>query len=79
MIISDNGIGMTEIVFQKIFDPFFTTKPIGSGTGLGLSVCQQVIFEKHQDKLNCTSTPKQGTEFLIEIPIRQKTKQTTEL
>ncbi|NET46250.1 PAS domain-containing protein [Okeania sp. SIO2B3] len=79
IIISDNGIGMTEIVCQKIFDPFFTTKPVGSGTGLGLSVSYQIIVEKHQGKLNCTSTPKQGTEFLIEIPIRQKTKQTTEL
>ncbi|NER03641.1 MAG: GAF domain-containing sensor histidine kinase [Okeania sp. SIO3C4] len=79
IIISDNGIGMKEIVCQKIFDPFFTTKPVGSGTGLGLSISYQIIVEKHQGKLNCTSTPKQGTEFLIEIPIRQKTKQTTEL
>ncbi|MDY7008596.1 MAG: ATP-binding protein [Cyanobacteriota bacterium] len=74
IIISDNGIGMKEIVFQKIFNPFFTTKPVGSGTGLGLSISYQIIVEKHQGKLNCTSIPKQGTEFLIEIPIRQKTK-----
>ncbi|GGA03808.1 hypothetical protein CYANOKiyG1_16030 [Okeania sp. KiyG1] len=61
MIISDNGIAITQIVCQKIFDPFFTTKPVVSGTGLGLSISYQVIVEKHQGKLNCTSTPKQGT------------------
>ncbi len=79
IIISDNGMGMTETVRQKIFDPFFTTKPIGSGTGLGLSISYQIIVEKHQGRLDCTSIVGEGTKFIIEIPIRQRTKQITEL
>ncbi|BAY93172.1 MULTISPECIES: trifunctional serine/threonine-protein kinase/ATP-binding protein/sensor histidine kinase [unclassified Tolypothrix] len=69
--IADNGHGMTAQVQQKIFDPFFTTKPIGSGTGLGLSISYQVVVDKHKGLLMCDSTPGIGTEFVIEIPIRQ--------
>jgi signal transduction histidine kinase len=69
--IADNGHGMTAKVQQKIFDPFFTTKPIGSGTGLGLSISYQVVVDKHKGQLTCNSTPGKGTEFAIEIPIRQ--------
>ncbi|MBD2773805.1 trifunctional serine/threonine-protein kinase/ATP-binding protein/sensor histidine kinase [Iningainema tapete] len=69
--IADNGIGMTEEVQQKIFDPFFTTKPVGSGTGLGLSISYQIVVEKHQGRLTCSSTPREGTEFVIEIPLQQ--------
>ncbi|MBW4563362.1 MAG: AAA family ATPase [Mojavia pulchra JT2-VF2] len=69
--ITDNGLGMTEEVRRRVFDPFFTTKPIGSGTGLGLSICYQTIVEKHRGQLKCNSTPGQGTEFIIEIPIKQ--------
>ncbi|MGD1805165.1 PAS domain-containing sensor histidine kinase [Dapis sp. BLCC M126] len=79
IIISDNGMGITERVRNKIFDPFFTTKPIGSGTGLGLSISYQIIVEKHQGRLDCTSRLGQGTKFIIEIPIRQRIKQITEL
>uniref|UniRef100_UPI0034245161 PAS domain-containing sensor histidine kinase n=1 Tax=Okeania sp. SIO2F4 TaxID=2607790 RepID=UPI0034245161 len=79
IIIADNGMGMTETVRNKIFDPFFTTKPIGSGTGLGLSISYQIIVEKHQGRLDCTSIAGQGTKFIIEIPIRQIIKQITEL
>jgi signal transduction histidine kinase len=68
--IRDNGIGMTEAVRQKIFDPFFTTKPIGQGTGLGLSISHQIIVQKHRGNLSCTSTPQEGTEFVIELPLR---------
>ncbi|WP_044501190.1 ATP-binding sensor histidine kinase [Nostoc sp. PCC 7107] len=69
--IADNGSGMTAIVKKKIFDPFFTTKPVGSGTGLGLSISYQVIVDKHKGRLTCDSTPGKGTEFVIEIPIKQ--------
>ncbi len=79
LIIADNGMGMTETVRNKIFDPFFTTKTIGSGTGLGLSISYQIIVEKHQGRLDCTSIVGQGTKFIIEIPILQRTKQITEL
>ena len=70
--IADNGSGMSDKVRQKIFDPFFTTKPIGSGTGLGLSISYQVVVDKHKGQLTCDSTPGKGTEFIIEIPMRQQ-------
>jgi signal transduction histidine kinase len=67
--IADNGTGMTEEVKQKVFDHLFTTKPIGQGTGLGLSISHQIVVEKHGGKLTCISSPGEGSEFIIEIPI----------
>ncbi|MEB3280958.1 MAG: AAA family ATPase [Lyngbya sp.] len=69
--IADNGLGMSEKVQKQIFDPFFTTKPVGKGTGLGLAISYQIVVERHQGQLSCISTPNEGTEFIIEIPIRQ--------
>lgn len=69
--IADNGIGIPEDIQQKIFHPFFTTKPIGKGTGMGMSISYQIIAEKHGGKLNLSSTPGKGTEFLIQIPLQQ--------
>lgn len=69
--ISDNGCGIPPDVKSRLFDPFFTTKPMGKGTGLGLAISHQIIVEKHGGKLHCLSEPEQGTEFVIELPIRQ--------
>jgi signal transduction histidine kinase len=69
--ITDNGPGMTDEVRGKLFDPFFTTKPVGKGTGLGLSVSYSIVADKHGGKLNCISELGKGTEFIIEIPIKQ--------
>ena len=70
--IADNGAGMPQEVKSKIFDPFFTTKAVGKGTGLGLSISHSIIVEKHNGSLKCNSELGQGTEFIIEIPIRQE-------
>ena len=68
--ISDGGLGMSEEVCQKVFDPFFTTKEVGQGTGLGLSIAYKIVIEKHQGTIQCLSKPGQGTEFIIQLPIK---------
>lgn len=68
--IADNGVGINQEIQEKIFDPFYTTKKVGSGTGLGLSISYEIIVEKHHGKLYCISNSGQGTECIIEIPIR---------
>ncbi|MEH2238904.1 sensor histidine kinase [Nostoc sp.] len=68
--IADNGAGISEEIQSRLFDPFFTTKPVGKGTGMGLSISYQIITEKHGGSLQCISSPGQGAEFVIAIPIR---------
>ena len=68
--IADNASGMPEEVKDNIFNPFFTTKEVGKGTGLGLPICYQIIVEKHHGQIQCSSQVGEGTEFLIELPIK---------
>ncbi|MBG1269457.1 GAF domain-containing protein [Nostoc sp. WHI] len=72
--IRDNGPGIPEVLKARICDPFFTTKPVGKGTGLGLSISYQIVVEQHSGIFRCDSQPGLGTEFWIEIPVRQTTK-----
>ena len=67
--IADNGSGMSEKIQKQMFDPFFTTKPVGTGTGLGLAISHQIVVEKHKGQISCVSTPGQGTEVIVEIPV----------
>jgi two-component system, NtrC family, sensor kinase len=69
--IADNGSGMPAAIQAQIFNPFFTTKAVGKGTGMGMSISYQIVTEKHGGQIFCHSTPGQGTEFVIQIPIRQ--------
>ncbi len=68
--IADNGVGMKESVRNRLFDPFFTTKPVGKGTGMGLSISYQIVTDRHGGSLECTSSPGNGAEFAIEIPLK---------
>ncbi|MEH2036380.1 sensor histidine kinase [Nostoc sp.] len=70
--IADNAQGMPESVQSRIFDPFFTTKPVGKGTGMGMAISYQIITEKHCGKLLCFSSLGEGTNFIIQVPIRQQ-------
>ncbi|MCF4967653.1 hypothetical protein CV014_11270 [Nostoc sp. CMAA1605] len=72
--IVNNGPAIPEQVRQKLFDPFFTTKDVGKGTGLGLSISYQIITEQHRGSLQCVSSPQQGAEFIITIPVEQPHK-----
>lgn len=67
--ITDNGPGIPQELRDKVFDPFFTTKPIGQGTGLGLTICYQIVTEVNGGKINIVTPEMGGTEIIIEIPL----------
>jgi signal transduction histidine kinase len=69
--IADNGPGIPEETIPEIFSPFVTTKPVGKGTGLGLSISHSIVVEKHQGFLGCNSELGKGTEFVIQVPVKQ--------
>ncbi len=69
IVIGDTGIGIPVEIQSRIYDPFFSTKPVGRGHGLGLSLSYQIITQTHQGELSFHSTPLQGTEFRVTLPV----------
>jgi two-component system, cell cycle sensor histidine kinase and response regulator CckA len=64
----DTGEGMDPSLIGRIFEPFFTTREVGKGTGLGLSVIHGIITEMEGEIL-VSSKKKEGSEFLIYLPV----------
>lgn len=69
--IRDNGIGIEDSIKAKIFEPFFTTKPTAEAAGVGLYLCREVILN-HQGSIIVKSEKDNFTEFIITIPLYQK-------
>jgi len=67
--IEDNGPGIPDDVKKRIFEPFFTTKPVGTGTGLGLSVSYMIITQNHYGTFDVESEVGRGTNFIIRLPL----------
>lgn len=65
--ISDTGRGIDSKKMRRVFEPFFTTKPTGAGTGLGLSVCLNIVKE-HGGEITVDSKLGAGTTFRVLLP-----------
>lgn len=68
--VEDTGCGMDKDVMAHIFDAFFTTKEAGKGTGMGLSVVQNILVS-HGGYIQAESTPDQGSRFTFYLPERR--------
>jgi signal transduction histidine kinase len=66
--ITDNGHGVPAALRERIFEPFFTTKQVGSGTGLGLDLVQQIVVSRHGGSVELESEPGR-TVFTVRLPI----------
>ncbi len=66
--IIDDGCGMSKAVMKQMFEPFFTTKKSGQGTGLGLSVTEQIVTA-HRGYIYAHSVLGSGTVFHLYFPI----------
>ena len=76
LVVRDFGCGIPAEKLRHIFDSFFTTKkgPDSSGkggTGLGLSMCKEII-EAHHGRIRVDSTVGKGTAFTLKLPTVSK-------
>lgn len=69
--VKDTGCGIPPNIKERIFDPFFTTKPVGSGSGMGLSVVHGIVTGSN-GAIQCHSVVGEGTTFEIFFPVTQK-------
>jgi two-component system, NtrC family, sensor kinase len=65
---TDQGLGMGADTLSRAFEPFFSTKRPGEGTGLGLSVAQEIVRE-HGGTISVQSELGKGTEVTVLLPI----------
>jgi two-component system NtrC family sensor kinase len=66
--VSDDGAGVPAELVQRVFDPFFTTKPLGSGTGLGLSMSRAIARDHGGDLVLEPEQAGCGASFLLSLP-----------
>jgi PAS domain S-box-containing protein len=72
--ILDTGPGIPEANLPRIFEPFFTTKPVGSGTGLGLSVVKK-IMDLHEGAIDIQNAPEGGVRVTLVFRAREQDPQ----
>lgn len=65
--IEDTGSGIAASVLPRVFDPFFTTKAVGSGAGLGLSICHGIVTSLG-GQITVESAEGHGTHVQVVLP-----------
>lgn len=65
--IRDNGPGIPAELKGRVFEPLFTTKGVGSGTGIGLALCNRIV-EVHGGRIRLESEEDRGATFHISLP-----------
>lgn len=75
LLVSDTGPGVPVDLRTRIFEPFFTTKSGTGGTGVGLSLCLNIVAS-HGGQLTIDETEGGGATFTILLPATQKSENT---
>lgn len=71
--IKDTGLGIPSEKLKRVFDPFFRLDTAEVGTGIGLSITEQLI-KSMGGKIGVSSTEAEGSEFWFCLPIFRQTK-----
>ncbi len=69
---SDDGKGIPPDIRSRVFDPFFTTKRGLGASGLGLSICANIMTTTMKGTIALDSADGPGTRFLLRFPMGVK-------
>jgi signal transduction histidine kinase len=69
--IKDNGIGFEMKDNKKVFQLFqrLHSERITEGTGIGLALCKKIVLG-HEGTISASSSPGEGAEFIIQLPVK---------
>jgi signal transduction histidine kinase len=67
MRVKDQGSGIPPDVLPRIFEPMFSTKKFGDGTGLGLTIVNDIVTGDFKGSIDIDSTLGQGTTFIVRL------------
>ncbi|MBI5623428.1 MAG: response regulator [Elusimicrobia bacterium] len=73
LAVEDNGPGIAPAARARVFEPFFTTKEPGRGTGLGLTICRQII-EQHGGSISLEAEEGRGTSVTVSLPMPKESE-----
>ncbi len=71
IIVRDNGQGISAEYLPRLFDRFFRAPNkdnLTIGTGLGLTICKQIV-DAHHGKLEVSSEVGRGSTFTVRLPV----------
>lgn len=70
VFIQDNGIGFNIEDAERIFQPFqrLVSKSQYEGSGMGLAICRKIV-ERHGGTITATSKPREGSTFVVTLPL----------
>ncbi len=66
--VRDTGPGVPEKILHRLTEPLFTTKG-AAGSGLGLSICKEIVEFEHGGELAICNHARGGLEVLITLPL----------
>lgn len=72
--VRDNGTGIPESALERIFNPFYTTKPTDQGTGLGLSMSNDII-RQHGGEIRVETEEGEYTDMIVVLPLDTEANQ----
>lgn len=68
LLVSDNGVGMTEKSCERAFEPFVRYDTETEGSGLGLTIVKDLVERVLNGTIECFSNNK-GTTFKMYLPL----------
>lgn len=75
--VRDNGTGIPESALERIFNPFYTTKPTDQGTGLGLSLSNDIV-RQHGGEFRVETEQGEYTDMIVVLPLDPTAHQVTD-